>query len=263
MTISEKLRISQYNIIKIFIYNQYNIIINGLDTTPRVPTTLYPELEPWAMPDVEFNTMLQGCMGKDDSTPNIQNAANNILDGIKDTDIVCFTDGSAVEATRNGGAGGVINIPGQDKIIIKRAGGVLCSSYRAEMIAIEETLTNVLQNIDEEVEFNRTLWIFTDSQSSITTLRQGAGNQFCQTGNTIWRLINHICEKSLKIIFQWIPGHKGIDGNEEADKAAGEASKLLQDQVPVNFETIKAFLKRRAREDWLDSVKKQDLPTIL
>ena len=93
----------------------------------------------------------------------------------------------------------------------------------------------------------------------IVTLRQGPGNQFCQTGNNIWRLINEICEKSIKIIFQWIPGHKGIEGNEEADKAAGDATNLPQEEVPINFETVKAYLKRCLRDEWLARVQKQDL----
>ena len=94
-------------------------------------------------------------MGKNDTETNITEATNNLQ--TKEHDIVCYTDGSAEDGTKNGGAGGVVNIPGENEIIIHKACGTICSSYRAEMIAIEQTLEAVLLNIDKEIEFQRTL----------------------------------------------------------------------------------------------------------
>ena len=215
---------------------------SGIDCIPKEETTLYPELEPWkwSMPDVQFNTELEGIVGKNDTTTNIDNAAKHLLSRVKETDIVCYTDGPAEDGTKNGGAGAVVYIPGEEEKKVHKGCGVICSSYRAELIAIEQTLEAVLLHLDHEIEYDRTLWMITDSQSSVTTLRQGPGNQFCKIGGNIWRLINELCEKSLKIVFQWIPGHKGIPGNEEADKIAGEASKLPQEEIPLSFETVKA-----------------------
>ena len=41
------------------------------------------------------------------------------------------------------------------------------------MMAIEQTLDAVLLNVDQELEFDRILWIITDSQSAISSLQQG------------------------------------------------------------------------------------------
>ena len=149
-------------------------------------------------------------MGKSDAAENINNAAQRLLDKISETDIVCYTDGSAHEGTKNGGAGATVEIPGSDKITIKSPCGIICSSYRAEMIAIERALQAVKDNLDCEVEFDRRFWVITDSQSSVITLRHGPGNQFSESDNKIWEHINNISEHGIKIVFQWIPGHRGI-----------------------------------------------------
>ena len=73
--------------------------------------------------DIEFSTNLMGCMGKQDAQTNIDNAAKTLLQGIDPDDIVIFSDGSAVEGTKNGGAGAVVTVPGREKVVLKKAFG--------------------------------------------------------------------------------------------------------------------------------------------
>ena len=140
-----------------------------LECYPKEKTTIYPSTEPWnwdtADMDIDFSTNLMGCMGKQDAQINIENAAASLLQQTSPEDIIIFTDGSAMEGTRNGGAGAVISIPGQQKAILKRACGVICSSYRAEMTAIEialEYLTAHMSNHPEDL-VKRKVWVITDS----------------------------------------------------------------------------------------------------
>ena len=100
------------------------------------------------------------------------------------------------------------------------------------------------------------MWVDTDFLSSIAALRGGRGSTDA-TGNRIWELLNELSRCYIKIFFQWISGFRTpwnwIPGNEEADKAAGEASLMAQEQCPIDFETTKCAIKRKVSSEWLES----------
>ena len=227
---------------------------SGLECHQKEKTTIHPNVEPWnwdiADMDIEFSTNLMGCMGKQDEQINIDNAAQTLLQDVSPEDILIFTDGSAEEGTKNGGAGAVVTMPSKEKVTLKRACGKVCSSFKAEMTAIELALEHVTQCMEHDCQIKpQKMWVITDSQSSIAALSSGPGNQFGDQGNRIWGLIMRIASQGIPIKFQWIPGHRQIEGNEEADKAAAEATKLPQDNVPIDFNTAKAAIKRYIREE--------------
>ena len=70
------------------------------------------------------------------------------------------------------------------------------------LMAIEQTLEAVLLNVDQELEFDRTLWMITDSQSAISSLQQGPGAQLNVIGQNIWSLLQKLSEKRIKAVLQ-------------------------------------------------------------
>ncbi len=64
-------------------------------------------------------------------------------------------------------------------MLVHRAYGITCSSYRAEMMAIKQTLVTVLLNVDQELEFDRILWIITDSHVTVSHQLLTTGPNSC------------------------------------------------------------------------------------
>jgi ribonuclease HI len=112
-----------------------------------------------------------------------------------------YTDGSATNATTNGGTGIYIEYPNGDQQSMSIPTGLHCSNYKAE----EEALINAANYIKEGAE-NRQVIFLTDALSVIQALNN---NKLPQLERTIYSI------KSLKIAIQLIPSHCIIDGNEK------------------------------------------------
>ena len=166
--------------------------------------------------------------------------------------MVSYTDGSVGENNSCGGAGAVTTWPGGETSIIRVACGSKCGSYRAELTALEKATAEILEK-SPTLHAESVIWIFTDSESAVERLKAGPGAQTDSTADHVWLNINSLA-KHHNITIQWIPGHKDIEGNEAADKAAKEASQLDQQDVALDFNTMKSTIKRHFRKKWSEAV---------
>lgn len=66
--------------------------------------------------------------------------------------------------------------------------------------------------------------IFSDSQAAIKELQDSKRNAGQALRIQIYRRVNQLQARGGKVTVRWIPSHSGIEGNEQADKAAKDAA---------------------------------------
>ena len=125
-----------------------------------------------------------------------------------------YTDGSTENATRNGGCGAYIKRPGKPPFSVSAPGGILCSNYRAEVLA----LLNATETIISREKKPKKAVFLTDSLSALQAPMSG------EPDTTQKKLTEHISTlaQTTCVVFQWIPAHTGIRENEMADQLAKE-----------------------------------------
>ncbi len=130
--------------------------------------------------------------------------------------IVVYTDGSGI----NNKIGSSCIIPKKFKVIKKFLGARnRCTIYIGELQGIQDLLSYALgQNPSLGIE------IFTDNQAALQALENSNKCSAPQIMQTITQHIDDLRARGMTIHLKWIPAHKNIRGNEEADIAAKEAT---------------------------------------
>lgn len=162
-----------------------------------------------------------------------------------------YTDGSAEEGRSNGGAACVVTTGGcrEPRVVevIERPAGGICSSFQAEMLALESGVTWLREN--------REMWrrarIVSDSQSSLKAVMNRKAKGASDLVEELWDRLEEVYEEGKVVTLTWVPSHCGIVGNEMADAAADRASKMEQAGVRCSLDGVKRRLTRiEERDSW-------------
>ena len=190
--------------------------------------------------------------GDKSTPPNIlKTMAYETIDRYHPTMIKAYSDGSAQEATRNGGYGSYISLPqSNDPIKIYGPCGTYCNNYDAEIVAITKTIQKVEQEFDYSNIQPEDLVIFTDSQSALEAIESHKDKPSILIEELLSNCHNTSIKFNINITLQWIPGHCGIFGNEQADALAKLGSNMPQINKETSFNTAKSLAKKYSKQTW-------------
>ena len=152
-----------------------------------------------------------------------------------------YTDGSATDAVKDGGAGIVIQCTDGQPVNISIPTGVYCTNYQAEVEALQHAVHAVkdLSKTGEKVVF------LTDALSVLEALQN---NKLPKLSKALQELAS-----DKEVSLQWIPAHCGIPGNEKADQMAKTGARQQQLQTPVSYKEkcsiVKALFSRPQNKD--------------
>ena len=153
-----------------------------------------------------------------------------------------YTDGSAEQAVRNGGAGVYIKYPGGSDESISLATGRYSTNYRAEAIALKTGAAH----IENSTKATHNVVFFSDALSVLQALQSGREKEL----NDLFTALSSLCKRH-QVTLQWIPSHCDVQGNEKADSLAKEGSTKEQVDRSTTLRETKTVIKAKQHSKWL------------
>ncbi|KAK7093030.1 hypothetical protein V1264_008689 [Littorina saxatilis] len=164
-----------------------------------------------------------------------------------------YTDGSATNAVKSGGAGVHIQYPGGERTEETLPTGLYCTNYKAEV----DALIQAAHTIATRADHNTNVVFLTDALSVLQAYNS-------ESQPSLKKALNNI--KSLRTVLQWIPSHCGIEGNEKADDLAKSGAKKEQEDNAVSLAELntitKALFRTPAQKDSLHLLTRPEQVTI-
>ena len=211
-----------------------------LPTIVSLPTI---KLQPWIDPPIL--PILQHGLTKEKDLTEIKNRVLNILFQHPFSSNVYYTDGS-LDAT--GRAGWGVVTPNKE-ILIGRV-----TDFSPTTLIELQAIKNAL--IHAWVEKSYEIIIATDSKSAIQALTKTSKFSFKETVTEILILASAIKHQASAPVLVWVPSHCQIQGNEEADQAANEATKLdTIENIEISRTVIKTKVHQHFHQKWIADLK--------
>ena len=152
-----------------------------------------------------------------------------------------YTDGSAENAVRNGGAGVYIQCAGGKEDKISLAIGLYSTNYNAEA----EALKTATAHIEVSTHASPNVVLLTDALSVLQALQSNKDTEL----NDLSAALASLC-RGHAVTLQWIPSHCNVPGNEAADSLAKEGTTNEQVDRSTSYPEVKTILKAKQHSKW-------------
>ena len=161
-----------------------------------------------------------------------------------------YTDGSAFKGTVNAGYGARLEFSDKSLEEIANPCGANCSNFEAEALAIIAALNKTEEIYEEKPSLLSKVVIFTDAKSVLQAL--DSDNPKSNVIQDLSKVLDSFIKKfEQEVIFQWIPSHCQIKGNEKADALAKKGASKEQPRRPVSQATCKQIIRSNSKIEWL------------
>ena len=179
--------------------------------SPRETLIMCPPFPPWTTTHFTVSSFISDLTGN--STAQLQSASNR-LSSLHPFDIQVWTDGSAPSLFVPGSAGVHVTCSKcYTSNSLSFSSGGIASSFTAETFALKQGLewcTNHLLTC----KFQSVIFL-TDSQSALSIFSSAPFYFLPESLWNVWSLASSL-SNNITLNFQWVPGHAGLPGNENA-----------------------------------------------
>ena len=234
-----------------------NLTDHAIDIREREALLIHPSQEPWRTSlasRIRFNLSSGECR-KSASDVEKRTVSQAHVQSVQEVcSLEAWTDGCVVEG-RGVGSCLIYDRVGW-KGLSGRPAGNLCSSFRAELTAIDSALTILWTRYKDLLHRERNLAVFSDSEAVLSALSKGPLRQSSILASIVWKkLLELVKYMGGCIIFQFVFSHCGLERNEAVDKLATAQMKTVHSRsAPISFMSVKAAVRSRLRRLWRDSL---------
>ena len=152
-----------------------------------------------------------------------------------------YTDDSAENAVRNGGAGVYIQYAGGKEDKISLATGLYSTNYKAEA----EALKTAAAHIEVSTHASPNAVLLTDALSVLQALQSNRDTEL----KDLSAALASLC-RGHAVTLQWIPSHCNVPGNEAADSLAKKGTTKEQVDRSTSYPEVKTMLKAKQHSKW-------------
>ena len=114
----------------------------------------------------------------------------------------------------------------------------------------DKTIKKIEQEFENSNIQPQDLVIFTDSQSALEAISSHKEKPSHPIEQLLTNCHNISKSYGINITLQWIPGHSGVFGNEQADRLAKLGSNMPQMNQKTTYNTAKSLAKEHCKKTW-------------